>query len=325
MLIQEDHPLTLWFSPPPPQPPTHTQEKFRHEYWKEAFLPFLAAVGSGLFWGAARYGMGMYGQSVGWDRYHECCSQYINYGRGSEDNQMKMILYETLWPGVWFFLLIGRRIDATLATFLLGLIPEPVRRRFSRGRGILHIWNGDGSLKISALGELCGWVAALGVFPIAASPYLGWASTSGIADGGQEQLPWVLVTFMIMLRFLTHHAVFFFLASTLCAWVAFTIRHTVLAVGGGSLLFVWGEFQSLLVSSSLHRLLVLVCWFRVPLQPLPHFDSAYLGLDSEVLVKGSIQKWTHAPQSDHSRCFALANSLEMVSLLVCAVILNLKP
>ena len=188
----------------------------------------------------------MYGRSVGWDRYNECCRKYFYYVPGSEDEQMKMILYETLYPGFWFILLVGRRIDANLFAFLVGLLPEPVRRRFSRGRNMFHIWNTDNSLKISAWGEFFAWAAGLGVVPIAASPYMGWVSTRGIANGAGQQVPWVLVTFMIMLRFLTHHAVFFFMASTLCAWAGFTIRHTMLAVGGGSLLFVYGEFQSLL-------------------------------------------------------------------------------
>ena len=188
----------------------------------------------------------MYGQSIGWTKYRECCDGYYTFYNGTEDGQVKMILYEMLYPGIWFILLAGRRIDATPLTFLLGLVPEPVRKRYSKRKNMWHMWhmwNSDGSVSISALGESYGIAGAL-VSVIAASPYLGWTSARGIARGAGHQLPWVLVTFMIMLRFLTHHGLVLFFASMLIAWVGFTIRAAIEAVGGGSTLFVFGEFRS---------------------------------------------------------------------------------
>ena len=201
----------------------------------------------------------MYAQSIGWSKFRECCDGYYRFYDGSEDEQLKMILYETAYPGIWFILLAGRRIDATPLTFLLGLVPEHVRKRYSKGKNIFHMWNSDGSVRISAVGDCYGSFGTLGVALIAASPYLGWASTRDHGLGASHQLPWVLVTFMIMLRLLTPHGLFLFFASMLFACVGFTIRAAIEAVGGGSTLFVYGEFQSLLVWSSLHRLLVLVC------------------------------------------------------------------
>jgi len=93
------------------------------------------------------------------------------------------------------------------------------------------MWGSDGGVTVSAMGEIWGYLCAIGVAPIAAAPYLGIASPSALFRGEGQQSAFVLLSFCIMLRLRFPHALCLVISSLGLSWMTFAASSSLRADG----------------------------------------------------------------------------------------------
>jgi hypothetical protein len=225
------------------------QANFDEKYWRAAYPSMIGTIAAASAWSFVRLALGSYGNRKGWVEYRVCCSTIYEFYEGVEAQQLSAILYEAIFSGFWLVMLLGFRIDYNLLAFLLRtVVPLSVRVRFSGNGKVFHLWHSDGALNVGAFGNFLGWCTAIGVAPIAVSPWLFWADDNALVRGSGDQLSWLIVVIVIALRLRVTQAAALIVPSIVSTWVGIFVFEA--REGGESLYFSESESSRLSIPPS---------------------------------------------------------------------------
>ena len=218
------------------------QAKFHDNYWRAAYSSMICTITAAAAWSFLKLALGFYGRHMGWHEYRECCISTYEFYQGVEEQQMAAILYESFFSGFWFVMLAGFSLDHNLLAYVLReVVPLSARVRFSENGKVLHLWHSDGGLNTGAFGNFLGWCTAIGVAPIAASPWVLWANDYAQVRGSGDQLSWLIVVIAIALRLRVNQASTLIFLSIVSSWVGIFVNFGIKARRGEESIFFDGS------------------------------------------------------------------------------------